>query len=100
MSNDIKTAEGRVVGSWDGVAAEDLKKELARIKQVLAGEGKGERLSPRDMPHRDQLPGDLKSFNAYPLWGCDVNGSCLVGAGANRIEPVDKVLAFSLVDHH
>jgi hypothetical protein len=100
MSSDIKTSEGRVVGSWDGVSAEELKKELARIRQALAAEGKGEKVNPRDIPHRDQLPDDLKSFNAYPLWCCDKEGSCLVGAGANRIEPVDKVLSFSLVDHH
>lgn len=100
MSNDITTTDGRVVGAWDGVSAEDLKKEIARIKQELASVGKGERVTPREIPHRDQLPDDLKTFNAYPLWGCDKDGSCLVGAGANRIEPVDKVLSYSLVDHH
>jgi hypothetical protein len=99
MSDEIKSNEGRVVGSWDGNSAEELKQELARIRQMLASEGKGEKVQPRDMPHRDQLPTDLQSFNAYPLWGCD-KGSCLVGAGANRIEPMEKVLAFSLVEHH
>jgi hypothetical protein len=100
MSNEIKTNEGRVVGSWDGNSAEELKNELVRIRQVLASEGKGEKIHFRDIPHRDQLPPDLQNFNAYPLWGCDKSGSCLVGAAANRIEPVEKVLAFSLVDHH
>jgi hypothetical protein len=66
----------------------------------LASEGKGEKVHFRDIPHRDQLPPDLHNFNAYPLWGCDKNGSCLVGAAANRIEPVAKVLSFSLVEHH
>ena len=100
MTNEIKTNEGRVIGSWDGNSVEDLKRELNRIRQALASEGKGEKVQPRDMPHRDQLPADLKSFNAYPLWGCDKSGSCLVGAGANRIKSVEKVLAFSLVEHH
>jgi hypothetical protein len=100
MSDEIKTSEGRVVGSWNGNSAEELKQELTRIRQVLASEGKGEKVQPRDMPHRDQVPTDLQNFNAYPLWGCDKNGSCLVGAGANRIEPVSKVLSFSLVEHH
>ena len=100
MSDEIKTNEGRVVGSWDGNSAEALKQELARIRQVLASEGKGEKVQFRDIPHRDQLPADLHSFNAYPLWGCDKSGSCLVGAAANRIEPVAKVLSFSLVEHH
>jgi len=100
MSDDIKTTSGRVVGCWDGKSAQDLMKELARIRTLLHAEGSGEKLTPRDMPHREQLPADLQNFNAYPLWGCDAEGSCLVGAAANRIEPVQKVLAFSLVDHH
>lgn len=100
MSNDIKTSEGRVVGSWDGVSAKDLMQELGRIRQELAAERKGEKIQPRDMPHRDQLPPDLQHFNAYPLWGCDKEGQCVVGAAANRIESVQKVLSFSLVEHH
>jgi hypothetical protein len=100
MSNEIKTNEGRVVGHWDGVSAKDLMAELGRIRKELATDGKGEKIQPRDMPHRDQLPSDLHQFNAYPLWGCDKNGQCVVGAGANRIEPVEKVLSFSLVEHH
>ena len=100
MSDDITTSEGRVVGSWDGRSAEELKTELARIRQVLASEEKGEKVHFRNIPHRDQLHPDLQKFNAYPLWGCDKQGSCLVGASANRIESVEKVLAFSLVEHH
>jgi len=100
MSNDIKTTEGRVVGNWDGASASELMKELTRIRKVLADEGKNEKLAPRDMPHRDQIPEDLSNFRAYPLWCCDKEGNCLVGAGANRLEPVQKVLAFSLVEHH
>lgn len=100
MSDEIKTSEGRVVGSWDGVSAKAFMDELTRIRKALATEGKGEKLQPKDMPHRDQLPPDLSHFNAYPLWGCDQSGMCVVGAGANRIEPVAKVLSFSLVEHH
>ena len=100
MTDEIKTNEGRAIGSWDGNSVEDLKRELTRIRQALASEGKGEKVQARDMPHRDQLPADLKNFKAYPLWGCDKSGSCLVGAGANRTESVAKVLAFSLVEHH
>lgn len=100
MSDEIKTNEGRAVGNWNGESVQDLQKEIARINKMLAGERSGEKLVPRDMPHRGQIPNDLQSFKAYPLWGCDKNGSCLVGAGANRIEPVEKVLAYSLVEHH
>ncbi|MBS0232215.1 MAG: hypothetical protein JSR99_01880 [Proteobacteria bacterium] len=100
MSNEIKTSQGRVVGSWNGESAQDLLKELGRIRQMLSAEKSTDKIMPREMPHRDQLPADLVNFNAYPLWGCDKKGSCVVGAGANRIEPVQKVLSFSLVEHH
>jgi hypothetical protein len=100
MSNEIKTSEGRVVGSWDGVSAKAFMDELMRIRNELAAAGKGEKLQPKEMPHRDQLPADLHQFKAYPLWGCDKSGMCVVGAGANRLEPTEKVLAFSLVEHH
>jgi len=52
------------------------------------------------MPHREQLPEDLHSFKAYHIWGCDKSGRCLVGTNADRIEPVEKVRSFSLIDHH
>ena len=100
MSDEIKTTEGRVVGSWNGHCAKELLQEMTRIRNQLASEKSSEKVQPRDMPHREQLPEDLKHFNAYPLWGCDQSGTCLVGAGANRLEPVQKVLSFSLVDHH
>lgn len=100
MSDEIKTADGRVAGTWNGQSADDLKVELTRIKQRLAADKSGDKLLPRDMPHRDQIPKDLQHFNAYPLWGCDKSGMCLVGAAANRIEPLQKVLSFSLVEHH
>ena len=100
MSDEIKTSEGRVVGSWNGNSAQELMTELARIRKQLSAEKSSEKLIPREMPHSDQVPADLKTFKAYPIWGCDKSGSCLVGAGANRIEPVQKVLAFSLVEHH
>lgn len=100
MTDEIKTNTGRVVGTWNGNVAKDLMQELGRIRQELATDGKGEKLSYRDMPHREQIPADLLQFNAYPLWGCDKQGQCVVGAAANRIEAVAKVLAFSLVEHH
>jgi hypothetical protein len=100
MSDEIRTNTGRVVGSWNGASAKELMQELGRIRKLLAEEKSSEKIAPREMPHREQLPQDLMAFNAYPLWGCDKEGLCVVGAGANRIEPVAKVLAFSLVEHH
>lgn len=100
MSDDIKTNTGRVVGRWNGQSAQELMTEIARIKQALHQEGAQDHLDSRAMPHREQLPEDLLDFRAYHLWGCDKRGTCLVGTNANRIESVEKVLSFSLIEHH
>ena len=98
--DEIKTSSGKVVGSWDGKCAKELMAELKRIREALAQEGSSDALVSKEMPHRDQIHEDLQNFKAYHLWGCDSNGQCLVGSGANRIETVEKVLSFSLIDHH
>ena len=98
--DEIKTQSGRVVGSWNGERVRDLMAEIARIKLMQQQDGISETLDSRAMPHREQLHADLMNFKAYHLWGCDKHGECLVGTGANRIESVEKVLSFSLVEHH
>ncbi len=98
--DEIKTSEGTVVGSWDGKDINELKDEILRIKKQMAADGLREKLDSRMMPHREQLHENLLEFKAYHLWGCDQNGQCLVGTGANRIESEAKVLSFSLIDHH
>ncbi len=100
MSDDIKTDAGRTVGQWSGESVGELQVELTRIRNGLREESSRERLIAKQMPHRDQLPEDLHNFKAYHIWGCDRNGNCLVGTHANRVEPVDKVRTFSLIDHH
>lgn len=100
MSDDIKTNAGRTVGQWSGESVEHLQTELNRIREDLKAENSTERLVAKSMPHRDQLPEDLHSFKAYHIWGCDQGGNCLVGTHANRVEPLDKVRSFSLIDHH
>lgn len=100
MADEITTDGGRVVGAWDGKVAEELQIELARIWNVLREENARDRLVARKMPHREQLPEDLHSFNAYHIWGCDLDGRCVVGTRADRVEAVDKVRTFSLIDHH
>lgn len=100
MSNEIKTNAGRTVGQWSGETVQDLQMELTRIRETLRSENSSERLVAKQMPHRDQLPEDLHNFKAYHIWGCDQGGNCLVGTHANRVEPVDKVRTFSLIDHH
>lgn len=100
MTNEIKTDAGRTVGNWSGEKAEELQHELARIRDELRAENSRERLVAKQMPHREQLPEDLHTFKAYHIWGCDQGGNCVVGTHANRIEPLDKVRSFSLIDHH
>lgn len=98
--DEIKTSNGRVVGSWDGKCVKELMDEIKRIKATMVKESASDSLISKEMPHREQLHDDLQTFKAYHLWGCDINGQCLVGSGANRIESVEKVLSFSLIDHH
>lgn len=100
MSDEIKTNMGRKVGEWSGETVEELQQELNRIREGLRSENSSERLIAKEMPHREQLPEDLHNFKAYHIWGCDRSGNCLVGTHANRIEPLDKVRSFSLIDHH
>ncbi|WP_018078615.1 hypothetical protein [Thiobacillus denitrificans] len=100
MSDEIKTNAGRVVGHWDGQQATQLMSELANIRQQMLKEGSEDKLIAREMPHRDQLPEDLHSFKAYHIWGCDAGGNCVVGTNANRIESIQKVRSFSLIEHH
>ncbi|MGA7981829.1 MAG: hypothetical protein WCA32_16590 [Chromatiaceae bacterium] len=100
MSSEIKTNAGRTVGHWNGESAAELQQELSRIRDELRAGGAAERLVAKEMPHRDQLPEDLHNFKAYHIWGCDRSGNCLVGTHANRIEPIEKVRSFSLIEHH
>jgi len=100
MINTIKTRDGRTVGSWDGHSVESLQAELARIRKQLADEGSNDRVVPAGIPHADQLPEDLRSFRAYPIWGCDDQQLCLCGANANRVVEVANVRQFSMIDHH
>ncbi len=90
MSDNITSRSGAVVGQWDGKDVADLQKELARIKQEVPGD----RVQPEGVPHQYQFPDDLKGFTAYILWGCDPQGVCLVGSGANRTETVESIREF------
>jgi hypothetical protein len=100
MNDDICTNTGRKVGEWSGESVIELQTPIACIRVHLITAGSAERLVAKEMPHRDQLPTDLYSFNAYHIWGSDSAGNCLVGAHANRNETLEKVRRFSLIDHH
>jgi len=99
-SNEIKTSSGRIVGQWDGKSVHELRDELARIRRELDSQNAGEKITAAGIPHMDQLPSDLRSFTAYPIWGCDSTGNCLCGAAANRVVSVEDVRQYSLIDHH
>lgn len=94
MSNDITSRQGAVVGQWDGREVGALKAELARIKRELLSQGSGDKVEPQGVPHREQLPEDLREFTAYIIWACDQSGECLVGSGANRTESVESIREF------
>jgi hypothetical protein len=100
VSDEIKTASGRVIGKWDGRDVVDLQQELARIRRELEKDRSSDRPVPTSIPHRDQLPIDLHKFTAYVIWGCDSGENCLCGANANRVVTVADVRRFSLIDHH
>lgn len=100
MQDEIKSESGTVLGQWDGRRAEDLMHELQRIIKILKANGSQEKLNPKDIPHRDQIPEDLIGFKAYRLWGCGLDNTCVVGSKADRLEPVEKVRTYSLIDHH
>lgn len=100
MQDEIKSESGSVLGQWNGQRAEDFMQELKRVMKALKDTGSQEKLNPKDMPHRDQIPEDLLTFKAYRLWGCDRNNVCVVGSKADRLEPVEKVRTYSLIDHH
>ena len=94
MSDDIVSRGGAVTGRWNGEDVNALKDELARIKQDLQRQGSKDKIEPAGIPHQNQLPEDLQGFTAYLLWGCDRQGQCLVGSGANRVESVDSIREF------
>ena len=100
MSDAIKTQSGVQMGAWNGENIKDLQNELTRIRQELKDAGGQDKIVAAQMPHRDQLPEDLRSFNAYPIWGCDKQENCLCGARANRVVTTVDVRQYSMVEHH
>jgi hypothetical protein len=100
MSNDIVSKSGTVVGQWDGKDCHDLKNEMEKIKKRLKAEGRRDEVLKQGVPHQDQIPEDLKTFTAYPIWAIDAKGNALVGAGANRVISLENLRTYSLYEHH
>lgn len=46
----------------------------------------------RTLPVREFFKDIVDKCSAYPIWTCDFEGSCLVGAEKFEIEPIDLIL--------
>lgn len=46
----------------------------------------------RALPVREFHKESVEKYSAYPIWTCDFEGSCLVGAEKFEIEPIDSIL--------
>ncbi|AKB54871.1 hypothetical protein MSBR2_0536 [Methanosarcina barkeri 227] len=46
----------------------------------------------RALPVREFFKDVVDKYSDYPIWTCDFEGSCLVGAEKFEIEPVDSIL--------
>jgi len=46
----------------------------------------------RALPVREFHKETVEKYSAYPIWTCDFEGSCLVGAEKFEIEPIDSIL--------
>ncbi|AKB44191.1 hypothetical protein MSVAZ_1922 [Methanosarcina vacuolata Z-761] len=46
----------------------------------------------RALPVREFHKETVDKYSAYPIWTCDFEGSCLVGAEKFEIEPIDLIL--------
>lgn len=46
----------------------------------------------RALPVREFFKDIVEKYSAYPIWTCDFEGSCLVGAEKFEIEPIDLIL--------
>ena len=80
----IVANDGRVVGAWNGNNVADLDKELAHVCKRYKC-----KLFDRSMPHRSQIPADIYCILDmylcdFGIWGCDVNGNCLVIMDGNN----------------
>ena len=93
VDDQISLPDGKVVGSWDGVYIKDLQKEIQRIQneQKLNGDKRSNYITKFGVPHQEQVPGHLKDFIAYIIWGVDKFGKALVASRANRIEEVSYI---------
>ena len=71
-----------------------LLKLLTELTEVLYGtlDLKLEKyVNLHALPVREFFKDVVDKYSAYPIWTCDFEGSCLVGAEKLEIEPVDLI---------
>lgn len=70
----------------------NLLKELTEILHGILDEKLDKYVNLRALPVREFHRETVDKYSAYPIWTCDFEGSCLVGAEKFEIEPIDSIL--------
>ncbi|RXA20601.1 hypothetical protein EQO05_04690 [Methanosarcina sp. MSH10X1] len=72
-----------------------LLKLINELTEVLCGTldlKLDQYINLRALPVREFFREVVDKYSAYPIWTCDFEGSCLVGAEKLEIEPIDSIL--------
>lgn len=70
----------------------NLLNELTEILYDTLDERLDKYVSLRSLPVRAFHKEAVEKYSAYPIWTCDFEGSCLVGAEKFEIESIDSIL--------
>lgn len=70
----------------------NLLNELIEILHDTLDEKLDKYVNLRTLPVRAFHKETVEKYSAYPIWTCDFEGSCLVGAEKFEIEPIDSII--------
>lgn len=70
----------------------NLLNELSEMLNDTLEEKLDKYINLRSLPVREFHKESVEKYSAYPIWTCDFEGSCLVGANKFEIEPIDLIL--------
>lgn len=70
----------------------NLLNELTKVLYDILDEKLDKYVNLRALPVRAFHKEAVEKYSAYPIWTCDFEGSCLVGAEKFEIEPIDSIL--------
>lgn len=70
----------------------NLLKELTEVLYGTLELKLDKYINLRALPVREFFKDIVDKYSAYPIWTCDFEGSCLVGAEKFEIEPIDLIL--------